>query len=77
MLLPMATRKHKACVTCFGKGYYLCNKGDATCHICKGKGYEYEQSNRASKRKPKSRAAGKHERPARKSQARLVRGKES
>jgi len=28
----------EGCVTCFGKGYYLCSKGEVTCHICGGTG---------------------------------------
>lgn len=30
--------KATGCVTCFGKGYYLCSKGDVKCEFCNGTG---------------------------------------
>ena len=30
--------KATGCITCFGKGYYLCNRGDVTCQFCNGTG---------------------------------------
>lgn len=30
--------KATGCITCFGRGYYLCNEGDVTCKFCNGTG---------------------------------------